>query len=228
MLGTEHPVELLAGHFAPAPLHAAGLHDDRSGQRTGLPVGQIPQRIADAEQDFRSPVRMQVAQQRIVVVQIESSSALPDQPVGHIDQRRTFALQITRQQSEYRHTVDRSVKALESEREGLLVYAQIGHIVLGGRLPGRTAARKHLLGLVVGTVNPPGFEQLDREERNLTRRLDPLGTNPDQPEILPVRFAALGLKTEHVERRTFERGVVSYAKKGLQIDHNSSDYSPSR
>ena len=171
---------------------------------------------------------MQVAQQRIVVVQIESSSALPDQSVGHIDQRRTFALQIIRQQSEYRHTVDRSVKALESEREGPLVYAQIGHIVLGGRLPGRAAARKYLLGLAIGTVDPPGFEQLDREERNLTRRLDPLGTNPDQPEILPVRFAALGLKTEHVERRTFERGVVSYAKKGLQIDHNSPDYSPSR
>ena len=69
------------------------------GSGPGLPVGQIPQRIADAEQDFRSPVRMQVAQQRIVVVQIESASALPDQPVGHIDQRRTFALQITRQQT---------------------------------------------------------------------------------------------------------------------------------
>lgn len=78
---------------------------------------------------------MQVAQQRIVVVQIESASALPDQPVGHIDQRRAFALQIIRQQSEYRHTVDRSVKALESEREGPLVYAQIGHIVLGGVCP---------------------------------------------------------------------------------------------
>ena len=50
-----------------------------------------------------------------------------------------------------------------------------------------------------------------------------------EPEVMLTEWEEkYGLKTEHVERRTFERGVVSYAKKSLQIDHNSPDYSPSR
>ena len=83
------------------------------------------------------------------------------------------------------------------------------------------ASEKFSLDLSRADISASDFKTLNGQKIGVL-----MGT---EPEVMLAEWEEkYGLKTEHVERRTFERGVVSYAKKGLQIDHNSSDYSPSR
>ena len=93
-------MELLFGQLLAAALHAAGLHDDRIAQLRGVPFGQVPQRIAHAQQDFRFRIGCHVRQQAFVVVEVEPARTAPcDQAVDHVDQRRPFALQVVGQQA---------------------------------------------------------------------------------------------------------------------------------
>ena len=84
----EDAVELLLGQLLAVALHAAGLHDHRVVQLRGIALGQIPQGVAYAQQDLGLRVRGHVAQQGLVVVEVEAArAAVADQAVGHVDQR---------------------------------------------------------------------------------------------------------------------------------------------
>lgn len=114
----QETVELLFGQLLAAALHAAGLHDHRVAQLRRMAFGQIPQRIAHAQQDFGLGVGRHIGQQPFVVVEVEAArAAAGDQAVDHIDQRRPLALQVVGQQPVEAPALRRAVETLESRGE---------------------------------------------------------------------------------------------------------------
>jgi len=56
----QQAMELFTRQLLPVSLHSPGLHDNRAVQRSRPFFGQIPQRITDTKQDFRTGMRRHI------------------------------------------------------------------------------------------------------------------------------------------------------------------------
>ena len=203
-------MELLFGQLLAAALHAAGLHDDRIAQLRGVPFGQVPQRIAHAQQDFRFRIGCHVRQQAFVVVEVEPARTAPsDQAVDHVDQRRPFALQVVGQQAIEAPPRRIAVETFERGGERCLVERRRGHHVMRRDALSRVARREDDLRFRVAAVDVAPLEEFDRQHRDFVdaphgRRID-----ADLGEVFAVDTAPLGLEVEQFERRAVEcRGGI--------------------
>ena len=203
-------MELGLRKLLPVPFHTAGLHHDRIFEFRGVSLREVPECVADTQQDFGLRIAGHVREQFFVVVEVKAArTAGCDQSVGHIDQRRTFALEIVGQQSVEAPSGRIAVKRPEGREKRLFIVGQRLHEVPRGSRAARVARREDDFGGPVAGINFASLEQLDRQERNLFDPRHFCGYDSDAVEVFAVHGAPVGLKPESFERGPFESGCIS-------------------
>ena len=221
----EDSVELLFGNLLAVTLHAARLHHHRIAELRSVPLREVPQRIAHAQQDFRFRVRLHRGQQGFIVVEVEAArAAVGDQPVGHVDQRRTFAPQVIGQQGVEAQSGGVAVEVAECRAERLLVERQRAHRVARGRHSGGGRRSEDRLGRSLPAIDRMRLEQFDGQVRNLFRRVDMLRPDADPGEVFAVGGAFAGLAAEYFQRRGVEGRSVRNAEYVVGGDHYMQSY----
>ena len=167
---------------------------------------QGPQCVADAQQDLRLRIGGHVAQQRFAVVEVEAArAAVRDEPVGHVDERRTLASQVVGQQRIEAPAGRVAVEGAERAAEGRFVERQRLHRVARGGHARRGARREDRLGFPVAAIDLVALEKLDGQVGNLPGMPHLLRFDADQGEVLAVGCAGDGLASENLQRQPLER-----------------------